>query len=295
MGLETVKPEDIDRVANEIAKDLFPAIKNQAIIQLDVAVPKMSPGESAEMHEESIDKNDLRKFIVGLTGDRVGERVQFGEEVEFKSVCPTGPSGIIDLLVGTKMNSVDNAELIIRSVPPSKGQTVKTDVELVCRNLDQSVMYVTNTTLGESKNLSVNLSIQNPQPVCERFPQLVPQSQKAKPVTMGVTVAQPVLTLLSVGMLYSSESPQVLLYGNRHKIRPFLYYKNTDILLTTDHDFDWRDECRLNLYGVCAVAMLLRYRSTDPNPNAIKYVNSTTLEALFKSLKFHQLVSRRQC
>ena len=37
---------------------------------------------------------------------------------------------------------------------------------------------------------------------------------------------------------------------------------------------------------VSAVAMLLRYRSTDPNPNSIKYVNSTTLKALFKSLKY---------
>ena len=65
-----------------MALDLFPALEGQAVLQSNIGAPIISAGENAEVHKEHVDKNTLRKLIIGLSGDREGERVQFREEVQ---------------------------------------------------------------------------------------------------------------------------------------------------------------------------------------------------------------------
>ncbi len=56
------------------------------------------------------------------------------------------------------------------------------------------------------------------------------------------------------------EEPVVLFLANRSMIKPFLYYKKQDILLTTRKSFPWLepDEHKLDVEGVCVVALLLQ-------------------------------------
>lgn len=54
------------------------------------------------------------------------------------------------------------------------------------------------------------------------------------------------------------ETPNILFLANRRRIRPFLYYKKQDILLTTKADFPWLQEDKLPLRGASAVALLLQ-------------------------------------
>ena len=75
---------------------------------------------------------------------------------------------------------------------------------------------------------------------------------------LGTTVARPVLVLLSVAQLQKSQDSLLLFYGSRSHIRLFLYFKSTETLLTTKHEFRWRNQDTLDLFGVSIMAMLLR-------------------------------------
>lgn len=70
---------------------------------------------------------------------------------------------------------------------------------------------------------------------------------------------QPVLELLAVSQVVKErEEPLVLFFASRRIIRPFLYFKKQDILLTTRTAFPWLQPDRLVLKGVCLVALLLK-------------------------------------
>ena len=59
---------------------------------------------------------------------------------------------------------------------------------------------------------------------------------------------------------FNTSGPHLLFYGKRHRVRPFVYYKDADILLTTISDIQWmdEDETAQDITGVCLVALLLR-------------------------------------
>ena len=81
---------------------------------------------------------------------------------------------------------------------------------------------------------------------------------KSDTTELGVT-AQAAIELLFVSQIMKQEnSPKLLFVANRVFIRPFLYLKNVDILLTTKKAFEWRTQDLLLVEGVCAVALLLQ-------------------------------------
>ena len=70
----------------DVAEALYPSLKQEIIIQLDLAAPEKLQGESAEMHKEPVDKDAMRKLLVSLSEDVACERVVYGEEV--RGICP---------------------------------------------------------------------------------------------------------------------------------------------------------------------------------------------------------------
>ena len=94
------------------------------------------------------------------------------------------------------------------------------------------------------------------------------------------SVAQPIVVLLSAAQVQKSLEPHLLFYGSRSHVRPFLYFKSSDTLLTTQHEFQWRDEGMLDIAGACVVAMLLRSQC------AVEYEESSYFDVLFRHLKY---------
>lgn len=81
--------EDIDK----IAEALYPSLKQEIVIELDLAAPE---GDSTEVHKEPVDKDVMRKLLVTLSGDVACRSVIYGEEVIFDNKGPRGPSCVID-------------------------------------------------------------------------------------------------------------------------------------------------------------------------------------------------------
>ena len=63
----------------EIAKALYPSLKQEVVVQLDLGAPEKVQGESAEVHK---DKDAMRTLLVTLSGDEARRRVVYGEEGE---------------------------------------------------------------------------------------------------------------------------------------------------------------------------------------------------------------------
>lgn len=104
-----------------------------------------------------------------------------------------------------------------------------------------SVTYISNAVLGEAKQ-GVSLAANKPRDDGYCL----------------VTVAQPVTVLPSMAQSQKSAEVYLLFYGSKSHIRPFVYFKSSDRLFTTQHEFQWKDEGMLNISGVCVVALLLR-------------------------------------
>ena len=242
-----------EKSAEAIAKDLFPSIKLETALQLGIQTPEVKRGESAEMHKEPGDKDAIRKLLLTLSGDELGLRLVYGEEVMF--VPPTsdrGPRGKIDLVIGT-IGENDNAELTIN-----------------CNK--EAVAYLSDTKFSETKQ--------------DRKPLATDRPRADK--TCILTDAQPVLVVLSVAQVQKSPEPCLLFYGSRSHIRLFLYFKSSDTLLSTSHEFQWKDNDILDVGGVCVVAMLLRTGC------AVKYHPQKSLLLFLTCASIQKLVSRMQ-
>ena len=70
---------------------------------------------------------------------------------------------------------------------------------------------------------------------------------------------QPIVQLLSVSQLPGFKKQEIclLFYGTRQYLRPYIYYRSQDILLTTPMALQWKKETGLDLYGTTFVAALL--------------------------------------
>ena len=175
--------------------------------------------------------------------------ISFGEEVHFDPLASTGPSGSIDLLIGSKEGSVAEADLQIKL-------------------LNDIIIGISNAAMSETKSRHTHLSRVNPQAA-------------TVPDGLLVTISQPVLVLLSVAQTFKTSGPHLLFYGNRYHIRPFVYYRSTDILLTTDNDVEWMnvDENALDINGVCLVALLLRTN------RAVQFRKEEYVASFFREIK----------
>ena len=116
------------------------------------------------------------------------------------------------------------------------------NAELTISRDEEAVTYLSDSKFSETKQ--------------EEKPLATNRSRADK--TCILTDAQPVLVVLSVAQVQKSPEPCLLFYGSRSHIRPFLYFKSSDTLLSTSHEFQWKDNVILNVSGVCVVAMLLR-------------------------------------
>ena len=96
------------------------------------------------MHKEVTDKYCMRKLLVSLSGDETFQSISFGEEVHFDPLAPTGPSGSIDLLIGSKKSSVAEADLQIKL-------------------LNDIIIGISNAAMSETKSHHTHLSRVNPQ------------------------------------------------------------------------------------------------------------------------------------
>ena len=108
-----------ERSTEAIATDLFPSIKFETALQLGIQAPEVKQGESAEMHKEPGDKDAIRKLLLTLSGDELGRRLVYGEEVMF--VPPTsdrGPRGKRDLVIGTTV-AQSSLSIIIKKLLPT--------------------------------------------------------------------------------------------------------------------------------------------------------------------------------
>ena len=130
------------------------------------------------MHKEVANKYYVRKLLVSLSGDEVFQSISFGEEVHFDPLASTGPSGNIDLLIGSKESSVAEADLQIKL-------------------LNDITIGISNATMSESRH--THLSRVKPQAIT------VPDGLLA-------TISQPVLVLLSVAQIFKTSGPHSLLW-----------------------------------------------------------------------------------
>lgn len=234
-----------ERSTEAIATDLFPSIKFETALQLGIQAPEVKQGESAEMHKEPGDKDAIRKLLLTLSGDELGRRLVYGEEVMF--VPPTSDRGLrgkIDLVIGTT-NENSGAELTIN-------------------HNKEAVAYLSDTKFSETKQ--------------DGKPLATAKARADK--TCILTDAQPVLVVLSVSQVQNSQEPCLLFYGSRSHIRPFLYFRSLDILLSTSHEFLWKDNDIIDIGGVCVVAMLLRAE------RALKYHPSEFFACFFDMCKY---------
>ena len=150
------------------------------------------------------------------------------------------------------------------------------NAELTISHDEEAVTYLSDSKFSESKQEEKPLATNRP------------RADK----TCILTDAQPVLVVLSVAQVQKSLEPCLLFYVSRSHIRPFLYFKSSDTLLSTSHEFQWKDNDILNVSGVCVVAMLLRtgravnYEPPEVLPNffdVCKYPKTGFTNAMMQS------------
>lgn len=216
--LNLFNPVDLPKVADSLCQP----IKMQIVQHCGLGKDNERPKESSEYHKEPNDKESLRALLVGLLDAK--ESVIYSDEVSF--VLPPeckGPSGTLDLLVGIKATENDMFDGFVTITHDTTTATTLSGGALA-------------ETKGEGKALS----------------RKVPSDGHALQA-----VVQPVVQILSVAQVCGND-PVLLFFGTHYRIRPFIYYKSVDILLTTRRDFQWKMVEGLDIGGTCAVALLLQ-------------------------------------
>lgn len=236
----------------EAARKLYPSIKHEIVTQLGLFQEETSAGQSTESHKEPVDKESIRTLIVSLSGDSQLSEVVYADEVTFKSNLGVGPSGIVDLVVGSRCGP-EEAEFTL-NVPSES---------------DSSVVASCHVTFAETKQKSAALARSQPHNVSN------------EDIVEIDAVAQPVLQVLSLSVLKKdTKRPLLLFFANRNNIRPFVYYKDSDVFLTTD-PFQWKKEDgSLDIDGVTFVSMLLC------TSQALMYDSEAAVVRVFEKLKY---------
>ena len=151
---------------------MFPSLKLETALQIGIQTPEVKQGESAEMHKEPGDKDAIRKLLLTLSGDELGRRLVYGEEVMFVPPSELVLRDKIDLLIGTMGGNDKNAELPVNRE-------------------EEAVTYLSDTKFSVTK--------QEGQPLATDKPRA--------DETCILTDAQPVSVLLSVAQIQKSPEP----------------------------------------------------------------------------------------
>lgn len=138
------------------------------------------------------------------------------------------------------------------------------NAEITINHDEEAVTYLSDSKFSETEQEGKTLATDRPR----------------ADETCILTDAQPILVVLSVAQVQKSLEPCLLLYGSRSHIRPFLYFKSSDALLSTSHEFQWKENDILNVSGVCVVVMLLRTR------HAVKQEPPEVLANFFDMCKY---------
>ena len=209
-----------------IAEDLSQNLKGAILHQFGVATTTVEPGSSTEVHKEPEDKHAVKQILCHL---QYRTPVMFSDEVDFilKSDA-TGPYGTIDLIVGKQ--TYDDLDKCV-----------------IVKHGSDDVFY-SNSQLAETKKAGTPLARHRLREELEKASSYVVDKDD---------VAQPVAQLLSVGYRFQSDC-QVLFYACREYIRPFIYFPQCDLMLTTDTSYRWcnTEERKLELMGVVLMAVM---------------------------------------
>ena len=227
MELSTAVPKPVPLLAffeyvspTNLAYKLQEPLKHQIIEQFGIA-QMTEVQNSMEQHKEVKDKECVKTLLVGLLPTK-GDRVTFAEEVMFCLPADVkGPHGLFDLMVGIQTQQ-------------EQFQTQQDQILTLCADGLEGAVF------GRVKSETQALS------------------RVRIDAELGVT-AQAAIELLSASQLMTPASvPKLLFLANRYYCRPFLYFKDVDILVTTKEAFAWRNKDMLQLKGVCAIAVLLQ-------------------------------------
>ena len=225
-------------------------------VQFHVASPLLSAGESksVELHKEPTDKDALRSLLVSLIS--CFEEIVYADEVEV--TAQVGPHGKLDILVGCQPNytlSQLNNAIVVK--------------------LEDDDVFIHSVILGESKQSATVLAKKMlrkipPTSVSTSSP-TTSTSSPTLSVADSVNTVQPVVQLLTVShILSNSHEPYLLFFGTRTRIRPYIYFKSVDIMLTTCESLIWRGDSGLKLDTVTFLASLVQAHTYD---SEIHYVN----------------------
>lgn len=220
----------------KLCKDLNMYVAHSIISMCGVASSSVDSGESTENHKEFTDKQALRTIMTTLYNPKAkNSTIAYMDEIRLNLPEGTaGVSGAYDLLLCSYIQNQEgiNQEDILP--------------ELVVKINDGENKPI----LGET---GVNLVGRDVQRSAQR--ELDESSEAINDIQ---SVSQPVAEILIFSQIPTIIEPVILFYANRQVLRPFIYYKNGDILLTTKEAYQWHTCGQLNIHGVILMAVLMR-------------------------------------
>lgn len=217
---------DIDVFSNSACKD----IKNGIIAFYGVGTTAETPGSSTEVHKEPEDKVAVKKIMCILADNKIGPTV-YSDEILFRPQSNSGPHGILDLIIGVKKTEDDDLHHYV-----------------VVKHTNLSDIKLGGITTAETKA-----------PYERLVAKQVTEHPEESKIDLQIVV-QPVVQLASVAHLFPPDQPVVLLFANRCFVRPFIYYRRDDIMLTTKLAYEWHSvkDRRLVVEGVVMMALLMQ-------------------------------------
>ena len=231
-----ITDEDTEQFSTVVCRD----IKNAIIVFYDVGTTVKIPGSSTENHKEPEDKAAVKKIMCILADNKAGA-VVYSDEVEFiPQGHVTGPHGVLDLLVGIKKKSHDDMQPFI---------VIKHDLAET-----EAVKVKMAETKAAHKKFTAQKVMNNPEE---------PNVDNLQ------IVAQPVMQLLAISYLFPLDQPVVLFLANRCMVRPFVYFRNHDIMLTTKIAHEWHnmEHRRLIVEGIVLMALFMQMTNIRFYPN----------------------------
>lgn len=218
-----IEDDDIKQFSTMVCRD----IKNAIIVFYDVETTVKIPGSSTENYKEPEDKAAIKKIMCILADNKAGP-VVYSDEVEFiPQGHVAGPHGVLDLLVGIKKKSRDDMQPFI---------VIKYDL-------------ADTVNMAETKEAHKKLAAQT-----------VMNNPEEPNVGDLQIVAEPVMQLLAISYLFPLDQPVVLFLANRCIVRPFVYFRSHDIMLTTKIAHEWHnvEHRRLIVEGVVLMALFMQ-------------------------------------
>ena len=231
-------PDD-DSELDEIYVALTRCVSHCIMGLKGLASTTTNEGSSTEYHKEYNDKAVLKLLLGHIKAGSIAEEVVHSDEVIYSlPENSVGFHGVLDLLICSTLTEDCAPSLVLK--------------------YGSEQLDLSHPLFSETKSVnSYNLVGENVQKSTEV--NLVAGSSEdkyGKDIRDIQSCCQPAVQLLTVSQI-TAENPLVLIYANRQVFRPFIYYKTTDMLLTTKEAYVWNvTENKLDVHGVLLMAIL---------------------------------------